>query len=83
MKLRDIASSATSAAALLAVLSLASISADGQAQANGQARGAPFPRQLTVYDRAGKVLRTLGEPGDYYQPALSPAGTRLAVGYVT
>jgi hypothetical protein len=80
MKLRDIVSIGTSAAALLAVLSLAPVTADGQAQANAQTRGAIFPRQLTVYDRRGKLLRTLGEPGDYYQPVVSPDGTRLAVG---
>ena len=42
-------------------------------------RGAPFPKQLTVFDRKGKVVRTLGEPDLYTQPVLSPDGTRLAV----
>jgi dipeptidyl aminopeptidase/acylaminoacyl peptidase len=32
-----------------------------------------------VYDRQGEVLRTLGEPGLYNEPALSPDGMRLAV----
>jgi len=50
---------------------------DGQAPA--RAKGAPFLKLLTVFDRQGKVLRTLGEPGDYSWPAFSPTGTRLAV----
>ncbi len=36
-------------------------------------------RQLTWYDREGKVMGTAGEPGDYGDLALSPDGTRLAV----
>jgi len=36
-------------------------------------------RQLTWYDREGKVMGTAGEPGDYGNLALSPDGTRLAV----
>ena len=35
-------------------------------------------QQLTWYDREGKVLGTIGEPGDYRGLALSPDGTRLA-----
>src|SRR5580704_2544240 len=35
-------------------------------------------RQLTWYDRQGKVLGTVGEPGDYRDLALSPDGTRVA-----
>ena len=42
-------------------------------------RGAPFARQLTVFDRTGKVLRTLGEPADYSQPVFSPDAKRVAV----
>jgi Tol biopolymer transport system component/predicted Ser/Thr protein kinase len=34
---------------------------------------------LTWYDREGKVLGTVGEPGDYQSPALSPDGKQLAV----
>ncbi len=37
-------------------------------------------RQLTWYDREGKVLGTVWEPGDYAGLALSPDGTRLAFG---
>ena len=36
-------------------------------------------RQLTWYDREGKVLGTLGQPGDYQASALSPNGKWLAV----
>jgi len=48
-------------------------------QAPKTPRGAPWPNQLTVYDRQGRVLQTLGEPDSYTQPALSPDGSRLAV----
>src|SRR5579864_7696340 len=33
-------------------------------------------QQIGVFDRQGKVLSTLGEPGPYNQPALSPDGNR-------
>jgi Tol biopolymer transport system component len=36
-------------------------------------------RQLTWFDREGKNLGTLGEPGEYSSVALSPDGTRVAV----
>jgi eukaryotic-like serine/threonine-protein kinase len=42
-------------------------------------RGATLDRQLTWYDRQGKVLGNVGEPGDYQWPALSPDGTRVAL----
>jgi eukaryotic-like serine/threonine-protein kinase len=35
-------------------------------------------RTLTWYDRDGKALGTVGEPGDYQDIALSPDGTRVA-----
>ncbi|HTS58151.1 MAG TPA: protein kinase [Terriglobales bacterium] len=35
--------------------------------------------RLTWYDRSGKPAGTLGELGDYSNPALSPDGSRLAV----
>ena len=50
---------------------------DGQAPA--QPRGLPFPRQLTLFNRQGDVLRLVGEPALWNQPVLSPDGTRLAV----
>ena len=34
--------------------------------------------QLTWFDRAGKILGTVGEPGQYDTLALSPDGTRVA-----
>jgi Tol biopolymer transport system component len=39
----------------------------------------PQLRQLTMYDRAGKVLSKVGDPGFYNQPNLSPDGTRTVV----
>lgn len=36
-------------------------------------------QQITVLDRQGKRIGTVGEPGLYGQPALSPDGTRVAV----
>jgi Tol biopolymer transport system component len=35
--------------------------------------------QLTLVDREGKPIRTVGEVGDYSSPRLSPDGSRLAV----
>ena len=39
----------------------------------------PRRQQITVVDQEGKTARTVGEPGFYSQPRLSPDGTRLAV----
>lgn len=39
----------------------------------------PQLRQLTVFDRSGKPLNTVGQPGAYNQPNLSPDGTRTVV----
>ena len=39
----------------------------------------PQVRQLTLFDRQGKVVKTVGEPGQYVQPQLSPDGSRVAV----
>jgi Tol biopolymer transport system component len=39
----------------------------------------PQFRQLTVYDRSGKVVSTVGEPGFYNQANLSPDGTRAVM----
>jgi Tol biopolymer transport system component len=36
-------------------------------------------RQLTILDRQGRVVKTVGEPGVYASPAFSPDGTRVAV----
>ena len=41
---------------------------------------APTLRQITVFDRQGNVLSKIGEPGRYFDPAVSPDGTKVAVG---
>ncbi|MGD0136415.1 MAG: hypothetical protein ABSE57_30605, partial [Bryobacteraceae bacterium] len=41
------------------------------------------PSQLTWFDRQGKVLGTLGEPGDHRDIAISPDGMRAAVSRAT
>jgi eukaryotic-like serine/threonine-protein kinase len=61
-----------------------STSANGSANDSAGAvlvfqRAPTLDRQLTWYDRAGKVLGTVGEPAIYQSAALSPDGTRLAV----
>lgn len=40
---------------------------------------APTLRQITVFDRDGQVVSTVGEPGRFSDPALSPDGTKVAV----
>ena len=39
----------------------------------------PDPRQLTWFDRSGQKVGTVGEPGDYFAPALSPDERSVAV----
>jgi Tol biopolymer transport system component len=55
----------------------ASISHDG----NRVVIAVPPPqlRQVTVFDRAGRIVASVGKPGVYGQPAMSPDGTRVAV----
>src|SRR5207249_9056770 len=36
-------------------------------------------RQLAWFDRSGRRVGTVGEPGDYSTPRLSPDGRRIAV----
>jgi eukaryotic-like serine/threonine-protein kinase len=36
-------------------------------------------RRLTVFDRSGKIVRRVQEPGIYVQPGMSPDGTRAVV----
>ncbi|OFW26752.1 MAG: hypothetical protein A3H97_00700 [Acidobacteria bacterium RIFCSPLOWO2_02_FULL_65_29] len=86
MRNPDIVSIATTAATLLAVLSLTPVTADGQVPADNTAKvtpavkGGAFPWQLTVYDRQGKIVRTVGQLAhDNFPPAFSPDGTRMAV----
>jgi len=56
---------------------LASISRDGERVI--VAVPPPQLRQLTLFDRQGKVVKTFGEPGLYVQPGISPDGTRVVV----
>jgi Tol biopolymer transport system component len=53
----------------------ASVSRDGERFVISVPR--PQLRQLTVFDRSGKVLSKVAEPGAYNQPHLSPDGTRI------
>jgi Tol biopolymer transport system component len=39
----------------------------------------PQLRQLTVFDRKGQVVSTIGPPGSYVQPGVSPDGARVVV----
>jgi len=39
----------------------------------------PQLRQITAFDRQGKVVSTAGQPGFYLQPGLSPDGKRVVV----
>ena len=38
-----------------------------------------FRSAIRIFDRAGKTVGTVGEPGEYPAPSLSPDGMRLAV----
>jgi eukaryotic-like serine/threonine-protein kinase len=57
---------------------------DFSASTNGilasKAGGASEQTELQWFDRSGKNLGTLGQPAEYSSPALSPDGTRAAVG---
>jgi Tol biopolymer transport system component len=55
----------------------ASVSRDGERFVIAVPR--PQLRQLTVYDRSGKPISKVGEPGFYNQPNMSPDGTRAVV----
>ena len=59
-------------------LGLVSVSRDGERVVIAVPH-APTLQQITVFDRQGKVLSKVGEPGRYVQPALSPDGTKVAV----
>jgi Tol biopolymer transport system component len=45
----------------------------------GAQRESRAAQRLTVFDRQGRVLAIVGEPGLYTQPAFSPDGTKVAV----
>ena len=57
---------------------LANVSRDGE-RVVFAVPPAPQLRQITVFDRSGTLLNRLGDPGLYFQPALSPDGSRLAI----
>ncbi len=82
----DRTASMTGKAALCAALILAPLFASGQESAADVARAerlaARFEarsRVLTLFDRNGTPLATVGERGMYSQPVLSPDGKRIAV----
>jgi len=56
-----------------------SISSDGQRFVGLPPPRVPQFQQITVFNREGKVVSKVGEPGLYSLPAFSPDGTRLAV----
>ena len=55
------------------------VSADGERFLVVPPPRGPQLQQLTIFDRTGKVLEKVGEPGSYSQPSFSPDGTRLLV----
>ena len=54
----------------------ASVSRDGERFVVAEP-AQPRLQQITVFDRQGKMLRKLGEPGNYGQANLSPDGARV------
>jgi Tol biopolymer transport system component len=54
----------------------ASVSRDGERFVVA-APAQPRLQQITVFDRQGKAIKTLGEPGNYGQANLSPDGARV------
>jgi Tol biopolymer transport system component len=55
------------------------ISADGDRFVVLPPPRGPQLQQITIYDREGKPVSKVGEPGLYQAPAFSPDGSRLAV----
>jgi Tol biopolymer transport system component len=47
-----------------------------------QTRSAEATNQMVWFDRKGKKLGSVGEVGAYTNPAISPDGTKLAVGFM-
>jgi hypothetical protein len=50
-----------------------------ESQARSRAVAAARLQDITLFDREGKAVSTVGEPGIFNQAALSPDGTRVAV----
>lgn len=76
----------TSGAVLCAALLVCPVSARGQDDRQNAARAERVAREfeaaarvLTVFDRQGKVVTTVGQRGVYFDPVFSPDRTRLAV----
>ncbi len=63
----------------VASFSLAQISVSDNGTLAYQSAGTPT-RQLVWMDRTGKTLSTLGDPGDWGPPRISPDGKYVAVG---
>jgi len=61
------------------ILSAALLLAPAPGLGQNTARFEAGDRWLTVFDREGNVVNTLGERDMYYQPSFSPDGTRVAV----
>ena len=57
---------------------IASVSPDGDRFLFSVPPESPH-RQLTIIDRQGREIRTIGEHGPYGQPSLSPDGAKVAV----
>jgi Tol biopolymer transport system component len=55
------------------------VSADGERFLVVPPPRGPQLQQLTIFDREGKAVQKVGEPGLYSQPSFSPDGTRLLV----
>ena len=55
------------------------ISADGEKFLVLPPPRGPQLQQLTIFDREGKVVKKVGEPGVYATPVFSPDGSRLLV----
>jgi Tol biopolymer transport system component len=58
---------------------IGSISRDGERFVGLPPPRVPQFQRISVFDREGKVVNRVGEPGLYSLPAFSPDGTRLAV----
>jgi len=71
----------SSRAAVTAGLLNGSVRRFMEEQQRSQAASSPTSRlqQITLFDRQGQIVRTIGDPGLYTQPALSPDGSRIAV----